>query len=286
VNPRKQRSRVPCLEGFLGRGWRILRRTVTGYLEIDGDQRAAAFAFYAFFSLFPLLLLIVSAGALFLDPRDVTASLIDYLNSYIPLSSADREGVYETLRGVASSSGKLGLVAGLGLLWSSSRFFHALVRAVNRAWHTVELEWWKVPVKSVVMLLLLALALVVGIIAPLVFSAMARFVPWDHRFFPVIVHWTQWVLPFAVLYMGLLVLYSLSPRQRVPLRHVWRGALLAALGIKLLQWLLVVNTEHFWKVNVLYGAVGVLILLLFWVYLLGAIIILGACFCAASKERS
>lgn len=270
--------------GLVARAWSSLRGAWRIYVEIDGDQRAAAFGFYAFFSLFPLLLLVVSVGALFLVPGDVTSVVIEYLNSYIPLGTEDRHAVFETLRGIAGARGSLGVVAGIGLVWSSSRFFHALVRGVNRAWHTHELEWWRLPVKSAFLMFVFALALLIGILVPLVLSAVEKFASWDLTFLPFLVRFTRIALPFAVLFGGLVVLYMVSPRNGAPFRRVWGAAFIVTLSLKSLQSLLVLYTHYFWQVNALYGTVGVLILLLAWVYMVGALILFGACLSAASRE--
>src|SRR3954467_6043054 len=73
--------------GFL---WAVLVRTVVKYTETDGEQRAASFAYYAFFSLFPLLLLLISIGAMLLgdDPHareHATESVVKFVKGFIPV---------------------------------------------------------------------------------------------------------------------------------------------------------------------------------------------------------
>ncbi len=261
--------------------WNLIRRTVWGFFEIDGEQRAAAFAFYAFFSLFPLLLLIVSMGAIFLDPATVTSVVIGTLKSYIPLESDDCTGVFAILQGVVDARRKLGIIAVIGLIWSSSHFFHALVRGVNRAWHTTELDWWKIPLKNLAMLGILASALLLGIVVPVVVSTVERAMSWELHFMPFVFQAARYSLPFLILFYGLSMLYSVSPRRKTTFREVCLASLLVTACLKILQQLLIFYAYNIWKVNVLYGAVGVLIVLLLWIYLCGVIIIVGACFCSA-----
>src|SRR4051812_22698572 len=70
--------------------WDVIVRVVVKYTETDGEQRAASFAYYAFFSLFPLLLLLISIGAMLLgeDPHareHATDSVVKFVKGFIPV---------------------------------------------------------------------------------------------------------------------------------------------------------------------------------------------------------
>lgn len=261
--------------------WRNLLNTYSIFSEINGDQRAAAFGFYAFFALFPLLLMVVSAGGLFLDPDAVVRTVINYIDSFMPLQSEDQDAVSEIITGVISASGSIGIAAVVGLLWSASNFFQALVRGVNRAWHTQELSWWKVPLKNLLMVATFASALLIGILLPAVFSAVQMFVGWDPGFLPWFLDMLRILLPSLMLFYGILILYKVSPRRKTLFKEVWIEAAAVAILLKVLQILLVFYSSNIWQVNALYGAMGTMIILLLWVYLCGIIVLLGACHCAA-----
>src|SRR3954471_5273794 len=70
--------------------WAVIVRVVVKYTETDGEQRAASFAYYAFFSLFPRRLLLISIGAMLLgdDPhaRDhATEKVMNFVKGFIPV---------------------------------------------------------------------------------------------------------------------------------------------------------------------------------------------------------
>ena len=54
-----------AIRNGLHKTWRVIVRTTNIYIEIDGEQRAAAFAYYVLFSLFPLFALMLIAGSSF-----------------------------------------------------------------------------------------------------------------------------------------------------------------------------------------------------------------------------
>lgn len=114
--------------------WRFLLGAVARFEHIDGNQRGAAFAYYAFFSLFPLILVFVAVGSLFVDRDRAVNAVIGYLGSYVPLSAGMRRNVFDVISGVVRARGQAGVIATLVLFWSALRFFNALIRAVNRAW--------------------------------------------------------------------------------------------------------------------------------------------------------
>ena len=55
--------------------WRVLCRACARWAEADGDQRAAAFAYYLLLSFLPLVILLVTAGSLFVE-RDVATQAV------------------------------------------------------------------------------------------------------------------------------------------------------------------------------------------------------------------
>lgn len=261
--------------------WPPVKRAFRIYMEIDGDLRAAAFAYYAFFSLFPMLLFLVSIGSKLIDAEVLTKTIFGYVESVIPLEEGGSEEVFRIIESVIASRTSIGLAALVGMLWGASHFFQALVRGVNRAWHTIELDWWKVPLKNLAMLGIFASTLLVGILLPVALSTLDRFTPLDISTIPWAVGALRYLVPSLALFYGLVMLYKLSPRRKVVFSEVWLAALLVTLALKALQQVLLFYTNNIWHVNAIYGAMGVLVVLLLWVYLCGILIIGGACLCAA-----
>jgi membrane protein len=132
--PLGQRSRHLCKRVFtilFGN----LSRAFQRYNDIQGEQCAASFAYYAFFSLFPLMLLLVAVGSyLFPHSRETAHQIVGQLEDYVPLQQKDKMVLVDTIDEVLENGWKAGLFGFLVLIWSSLRFFQALVIGVNRAW--------------------------------------------------------------------------------------------------------------------------------------------------------
>ena len=267
--------------------WQILDRMISKYLEIDGELRAASFAYYAFFALFPLLLLFISLGALIWGDRSTVAGqVLGFLHDYIP--SNEQNLVESTVNGVLNSGWRAGAVALLALGWSSLRFFQALVHGVNRAWGTKEYSWWHLPLANLGMVAILGFTLLLGIVAPVVMKAIESY--WassgvvGYEVIEYSVRMARWVFPSLILFFGLLMFYKYAPRRKTLVREVWISAVLVTVFLQLLQKGFVIYAVNFGKFNVLYGALGSVVAVLMWIYLSGSLIIFGGCLCAAQHE--
>jgi Ca2+-transporting ATPase len=269
---------------------RVLWLTLVKYSSIDGEQRAASFAYYAFFALFPLLLLLVSIGSYFFDATKVSTAVLGFVSQYVLVEHDKHDLVSQTIRGVIKARRGVGSFAVLGLVWSSLRFFQSLVRGVNRAWGTHEYTWWRLPIQNLLMVAILASGLVIGAVAPPVLLWLANW--FSHRAIPLgglmIFGFTlgRVVLPSAVLFYGLSMFYKLAPRRRTTFAEVWVAALTVSLLLRLLQYLFILYAKNVAHFNAVYGAFGSVIAVLMWVYLSGSVIILGGCFCAAQAEEA
>ena len=275
--------------------WRvgaIAWRAVQKFDETDGEQRAASFAYYAFFAMFPLILLLITVGTTFLGPQaDAASKIIGYVSTQIPLEEQDAKVILSTIDGVVRSRKSAGFIAFGVLAWTSLRFFQALVRGVNRAWGTKEYSWWRLPIKNLGMLAILTSVLFLGILAPVVLKQIEDFY-WIHSrqagldfTFPwYVFEFAKLLIPVFVLFIGMNLFFKYAPRRKTRFSEVWSAALFVTVAIQILQRLFVLYTRNIGNFNALYGTFGSVIALLLWIYLTGAIIILGGCIAAARYE--
>jgi len=282
----------PAFRRWLQRRWAILWRAIIKYDETDGEQRAASFAYYAFFALFPLLVFLITVGTNFFGNKaEATAKIIGYFSDYLPLDGKDSNVILSTIKGVVNSRKSAGFIAFGVLAWSALKFFQALVYGVNRAWGTKQYPWWRLPIKNLFMTAILASALLLGSIIPAVL-AYAEYLYWAHSWefhldflfvkslFPIL----RALVPPLVLFYGFCMFYKFAPRRRTTLREVWAAALFVTVALGVLQRLFLLYTENVTNFNKLYGAFGSVVALLLWIYLSGSIIILGGCLSAAKYE--
>jgi Ca2+-transporting ATPase len=270
--------------GFWHRQWRVLWLTVLRYSSIGGEQRAASFAYYAFFALFPLLLLLASIGSYFLDPARVGNWVLNSVSAYVLVENTKHDMVTQTIRGVIKARRGVGSFAVLGLIWSSLRFFQALVHGVNRAWGTHEYTWWRLPIQNLLLVALTASALFIGMAAPPVLQRLEVLVHLQFPFAISIIAFVRFLVPSVVLFYGFSMFYKLAPRRKTTFGEVWQAAMLVTILIQFLQSAFLLYTRNVAHFNAVYGAFGSVIAVLMWIYLSGSVIILGGCFSASQAE--
>jgi len=252
----------------------ILRLATEKFFFIEGGQRSAAFAFYAFLSLFPLIILFVTIASAFFSPDKVSQYVFTYVGNYMPLSVKMQEQIFNTINGVIAAHEQIGVIAFLGLIWGSIGFLNTLVYATNKAWSAHVYKWWKLPIKSLMLLSLLFIAIFFGITAPI----LARMT----RMYGLV----GFFIPLLVLFFSLSLFYKLAPLRRIKFAKTWPSSLFITLLFLGGQILFVFFSKHFFHFNAVYGALGEVIALLMWIYFSGYIFIFGACLCASHSEQS
>jgi YihY family inner membrane protein len=258
-------------------------RAIQRYGLIDGEQCAASFAYYAFFSLFPLILLCVAMATLFVQDREVTAGkILIQVDQYLPLQESDRVLLLRTVQGVIEHGLGAGVLGFLVLTWSSLRFSQALVIGVNRAWGLKDYNWWKLPLKNLLMIGIVISAIALGLVTPFAFDRAAELFGWGN----VVTHIFTSILPTLVLFYSLLLFYILAPRRNVRFAVAWPAALLGAVALEMAQSLFGIYLTRIAHFNAVYGAFGSIIALLFWIYVSGVIVIFFGCFAATSEAHS
>jgi YihY family inner membrane protein len=163
------------------------------------------------------------------------------------------------------------------LLWGSLRFFQALVIGINRAWRQPDYDWWRLPLKNLLMTVIFVVALVLGVLTPAIFDHLKTW--WPALALDVGLNVITALFPTILLYLGILTIFRLAPRHRSRLRHIWLPALITTILLKFSQvgltWYL--NT---FNSNAIYGVFGSIMGLLLWIYVSGVILIFGGCLCA------
>ena len=269
--------------------WRLLKETVTIYTRIAGGENAAAFAYYALFSLVPLVALLLTLGS-YVFPADGVLSTIQ---RFVPLGGDQQDLLWSMVRGLEKARGSVSIVSILILTWASLRFFHSLVLSINHAWGTRRIPWWQMPVKNLLMILAMAGALLIGTIVPAVLQGIARLInsldELISQHFPLlnidrilaVVDLSRYIGGTLVLFYCFAVLFMLAPRHRIRFVQIWIPALLVAILLQVGQACFVNIVPKLVNYSAIYGAMGSMMFLLLWVYVAGVIIIAGGCLCAA-----
>jgi membrane protein len=246
----------------------------------------ASLSYYAVFSIFPLLLLCITAFG-FVMGRD--ASVGGRVLDYVSKSSVPelRPLLGETLTSMQAHKTARGVGAAVGvvtLFFGASGVFSELEATLNVVWRV------RAPkTRSIWQMLLevvrgraLAFVVVLGAGVALLFSLLVSTAlsALDTTLREVGRGPVAWLLVETVVSIGLLTalfaaMYRMIPRTAVEWRDVFFGALIAAVLFTALKHILAWYLGHIGSYAA-YGAVGGILGLLTWIYLASLILFFGA----------
>ena len=266
------------------RVWTIFCLAVKKFWRIDGTKWAAAFAFNAFFSLFPLMIVIVTLASFFIDWGRAGKEIIAFMESYIPSNDEMQRHLFKAIAGVVKARGQAGAIAFIILVWSALQCFATIVCVTNRAWNAAEYNWWRLPLKSLILLGVVVSMVFSGVVLSLLVKmAKHGLFPMDNSSSWVYAVWS-FIIPLLLVFLSLSLFYRLSPRRPTRFAEVWAAALCATVLLQTAESLFVIYLRNFATFDAVYGALGGIMALLLWIYVSGCVFIFGACLCAAQTE--
>ncbi len=252
----------------------VVVRSVRDLFTDDGPQWAAAIAYYSLLSAFPLLLAAIAIAAAFADPQRAAGQIVELLGSVIPQDQ--RSAVAGIVRRAAAVSGRVGLLSLGTLLWTGTRVFGALTKALNVAYDVEETYgFFKRLLIEAVMLLTIGLffifALASGVLFDLLWRVLQRF-PADPG--PVFVL-ARGALQLVLLLAAFFLIYRFVPRGNRDSRSALAGATIATLLFVLARPLFVGYVRQFGSYELVYGSLAIAILLILWAWIVALITLLG-----------
>jgi membrane protein len=264
--------------GILG----IVVDMVDGFTKARGAEAAASITYYVLFSIFPLLLSVIALGSYFLEDDQVMHQIVQFVQASIPVAA---DMILQNIEEVLEARGTFGFIGVGSLIWSASAAFTSLFRNINRAWMRAS-PLNALLARLVGVVVIFALVLLIAVIR--VASATANLLPtFDVELLDDFYESFLWLLlsglvPLVLTFLIFMSLYRWIPNTKVRWSEAFWGALVASVG-----WELTTNlftyflSQGILQYKVVYGSLGTMIALLFWIYLNSTIILLGAHLSAA-----
>lgn len=249
------------------------------YQRDDCNSLAAALAYFALFSFFPLILVVISLVGFVVDPT--TAQVQDQILRLVG-SDEVRDLIVQTLEHFNQNRVSAGLIGFATLFMAASGIFGALDRAFDVIWETRPIP--ERTLRATVLLMagkrLLAFALVLGcavlilisLLGNLVISLVVGLTDWLPRQ-DLLVRVAQLLITLLLLTVGLGTIFKLMPDQPVTWGDVLPAALITAVAFAALQ---AVVSVIFGLINFAsYGAVGGVMTLMLWIFLSAQVVLIG-----------
>ena len=256
------------------RGWlRIVASAAKETLKPDTAITAAAIAYFALFSLFPITLLSISIASFSLGPSMDRQLIIQRLEFIAP---AMGQLLGQNIDEIIEARGPVTGVALVGLIWSASTVFYTFTHTFNEIWGVKRRRAvWKRRG--------LAILFVLTFVGPTLFLA---------SFTGSMIAHLRTLLPDPIISMGggislvlailldialFMVLYMFLPHGASTWREILPGAMGAGFLWELAKKAFLSFVSAYISVsNLVYGSVAAMIAFLAWAYLSGLIFLFGA----------
>lgn len=276
----------------------LLKETGSEFQKDEAGQLGAALAYYAMFSLFPLLLLLVAGLGFVLRYWDEAIDVQQQILAAVSrnFSSQLSDTLAGILAGVKSQAGGATVIGLVTLLIGASGVFQQLDQSFNKIWNVPKPTAPSSIVKTIVKtlrtrLFSFGMVLAVGflLLVSMALTGISQALLQGFSSLPVVGGAAGFMLGLVIsLLLNTLVfalLFKFLPDTTVRWGDVWMGALATAVLWELAKYLLAWYIGRSAQSYSAYGAVGTVLVLMVWIYFSSQILFLGAEFTEVYARR-
>ncbi len=260
---------------------KYIRKAIFNHLRSgSGSRLAAALAYYALFSVFPMVLLLAVAIGSIVEPAVAQEQIVQALAWILPeIAVSD---IQDILSGALRQSGSFGLVATASLIWAATGLFTNITLALDNIFEVPSVRsMWRQRLLAIAM----GMTLVVLFMASFLTSGLLRLIGALSLGSPNLwISISTLFLPFGLNLVIFALLFRYVPAREVHWDAAWAAAIFGAVGWELakqgFQWYLT-NLANY---SLIYGSIATGIVMLFWAWLIASIFLFGAQLCARLNE--
>ena len=294
AEPRTKDDDAPSMSGTTLRY--MAKRVLTEFLRDGGTDQAAKLTYFMVLSIAPTLLALFSLATLLLsDLKDEIAQLIT--EAIESAASGSELGAGEAVKSTIDSlmgsatGGTVALIIGIATaLWSASAYIKAYGRVAN---HIYEVPEGRGPVRMNATMLALTVAMILGILLVMVSMLLNETIVESllgpiastigaegvleflmSSFLPIWA-WVKWPVILVIAFALISLLYWGAPNVDKPFRFISPGGVFAILGIGVAAVALSIYMGTVAGYSS-YGAIGGIMAVLFALWVMNIVIIMGA----------
>ena len=257
-----------------------LKATVQEFQRDDALGLAAQLAYYLILALFPFILVLVSLMGTF-GNKEFASIVLSYFQQVMP------EEAYKLVKtytgNIISGRAKAPYLFSFSILftiWSASGAFAALINALNRAYDVQETRpFWKVRGLAILMTLGISVLIFAGVLLLVVGEPIGQAIADVFGLgylFELIWNVARWPVALFFLIFTVALLYYLAPDVNQPFRWITPGGLIGVVLWVLASIAFSFYVNNFGSYDKTYGSIGVVIILLLYLYISSLTILFGA----------
>ena len=258
---------------LVGASW----RAINDFLGKNGPQLSAAISYYTLFSLFPLIVAIIS-GLSFLLGQE---SIDELANRVAQQSPVSEETISEIITSAVNSRNIAGIVGILGLLWAGTAVFGSIRKGINATWGiTRPRSFLKERLVDITFMVVAAVLMLISIFSTAILTYLMEILEFITRetYVDGALLWERLAsaLPPTLSFIVFFAIYWLLPNTNVKITEPLPGAIFATTGFEILKNVFVWFIGNSSIYSTIYGSVGSIVVVLVWVYVSSIILLFGS----------
>lgn len=256
--------------------FRLAGRT---FAKERAPEAAASMAYFTFFSLFPLVLVIISFASFVLKSPFVQDLVYQFILDSIPVGP---EIIVTNIDNVLAKRGAVGWLAIVGLIWSASSMFNIFALNIDRAW-SEEKSHNFFERRLIGLIIIIGLSIMILLLWG--FRALLDVELINHllEYFQVPIFDTTlyallaYIAPRLFRFIIFWIMYQWIPKAIVKPSEAFWGATFTLLFTELITVVMNWYTSSQWmRYELIYGSLGRIIALMLWIYFSSYVIFFGA----------
>lgn len=264
------------------KGWqKVILLTIQGYFDNKVGRNAAAMTYYLLFAMFPFFIFVTSLLGLLHLP---TLTLDGQITRFLPEDVVAFLNL--AIEHITKSSNNALLTFGLVFsVWFPLRAVSNLMEAINDIYgeeksgsHSI-----RTAILTALTIVLIPAMLLLLLLGERVLGFVGEYIPISAEF---ITGWSRmrFVPMAAALLFVLSAVYFFSPSKIQKARYILPGAILSMGVWMLFSLIFSYYVDHMGRYSIIYGSIGVIIALLVWMDWSMIAMLMGAVFNVALKE--
>jgi membrane protein len=260
----------------------LLREAASSWSGDHAQAMGAALAYYALFSIAPLLLIIIAVAGLLFGADAVRGSVFGQLSELMGENGAAAIAEMLDHANQPKAGGIAAAVGAFVLLFGASGVFGQLRAALDRIWRAQSAaresglwSWLRANLLSMGMVFAMAFLISVSLVLSAVVAMLGK---WWTPFFggwAILAHVLDLATSFGMLTAVFALIYKVMPRAKVEWHDVWIGAAATAALFTIGKFLIGLYLGKS-SIGSSFGAFGSLVIFMVWVYYSAQIFLFGA----------
>jgi membrane protein len=269
----------------------LLKESASEWMEDNALRLSASLAYYAVFSLAPLLVLAVSIAALVFSEEAARGEIAAQVEALAGRRAADALQALVTATAAQKGTGALAAIVGMAaLLFGASGVFVELKDALNTIWGVVVkpgrtlLRLVRDRLMTFSMVLSIGFLLLVSLLLSAALAALSKYMSWLLPLPIFVWRGLDFLVSFSVITLLFAMILKVLPNVRIGWHDVWIGAVVTSLLFTVGKFLIGFYLGTSSTVSV-YGAAASVLIVLLWVYYSACILFFGAEFTKVYARR-